>query len=600
MKRLLLITLLLSTFIYSVFSKEYNYLNPPSISIMDFDVNMETSQYVINDDVVRYDQDYYGQLINQTLLTVLIQKNSANDVYIIDENVNGKNANDKFFANDKNFTSARYFPTLLKIYDKKYVETALGNNNYTVNDLYAKNADAFNYDDLDFIVLGNVYSSADKVMVNVRVLSTTRGEELFSYIGTINNDMSNLNSVCNTIAGNIITDLLKNYCSQFIIKVQQEESQDGTSSNRVDEGKLPSYFCQSEEEYDNENEQISYNDTYKKNVEEEKYYWILPGNYVFTVYSKQNQTVHEIPVTIDPREIKLIEITKDHFEVEKGTLTLTGIRPTDGFNFRIQEKAKDVKYLWEINQSSNKATNEYIFTFQDGEISGMEYKYDGKTYNEDDDKDKSEDDGRPKFSYNAFTNEIKIRDLNLSKYDVKVNPVAKSIQRKGVTGIVYISSREIETSDNVPADLNAEKDVIIDISDFDIKEFEEAEAFQQTRITFLFDKAFSNETVHLFVSNQDIEGYVPIRDIEKLVIEDEYSEEDWEALAGQSFRIDMYRDGMVPYSRFLDFEDIKAAKDKIIILDLSKSSGAVELGASSSSGSGGGLSGFFSGLFKGE
>ena len=583
MKRLLLITLLLSTFIFSTFAKEYSYLEPPSISIMDFDVNMETSQYVVNDDVVRYDQDYYGQLINQTLLTVLIQKNSANDVYIAQDNIAG------FHSNDKRFDEARYFPTLLKIYDKKYVETALGNNNYTVNDLYSRNADAFDYADLDFVVLGNVYRSSDKIILNVRVLSTTRGEELFSYIGTINSDMSNLNSVCNAIAGNIITDLLKNYCSQFVIKVQEKD--DDGKDVRVDADKQAFYFCQSRQEYDNENEKVSYNDTFKKDVYTDYYYWILPGDYVFTVYSKVNQTVHEIPVTIDPREIKLVEITEDHFEVEKGSLTVTGIFPTDGYNFSIKEKVKDVKYLWEINQNNDDATKEYNFTFMDGEIEDND---DFDSW----DIDKENDD-EPKISYNSFTNEIKIRDLNISSYDVIVTPVAKSIQRKGVTGIVYISSREIETSDEVLADLNTEKDVIIDIKDFGIKEFNPGDAFQQTRLTFLLDKAFDDKTVHLYVTNQDVEGYVPIRNIEKLIIEDEYSEEEWEALSGQSFMVTMIREGIV-YFRYISFEEIKASNDKIIILDLSKSSGAVELSADSSDKSGGGIGGFMSNLFKGD
>lgn len=586
MKRVLLVTIILSTFVFSAFAKEYSYLNPPSISIMDFDVNMETSQYVVNDDVVRYDQDYYGQLINQTLLTVLIQKNSANDVFIQQDDIAG------FYSNDKNFDEARYFPTLLKIYDKKYVENALGNNNYTVNDLYSRNADAFDYADLDFVVLGNVYRSTDSIILNVRLLSTTRGEELYSYIGTINSDLSNLNSVCNSMASNIITDILKNYCSQFIIKVQDDKDNKGQKVDH-EETLEPYYFCQSRQEYDNEDNQVSYNDTYKKSVEKDLYYWILPGDYVFTVYSKTNQTVHEIPITIDPREIKLVEITDKHFEVEKGSLTLTGIFPTDGYNFKIKEKIKDVKYLWEINQESNDETREYNFQFLNGEIidNNSDDKWDA-TPNE-------VKDGEATVSYNSYTNEIKFRDLNISAYDVSVTPVAKSIQRKGVSGIVYISSKEIETSDEVPADLNVEKDLTIDIEEFDIKKYESEESFQQTRLTILFDKAFDDATVLLHVENQGIKGFIPINNIEKLIIEDEYSEEDWEALAGQSFMVSVYREHVF-FTKQLKFEDIIASKDNIVILDLSNKSGAIEVGADTSVSSGGGISGFFSGLFKGK
>ena len=537
MKKIFLITILLSSVIFSITAREYSYLNPPSISIMDFDVNMSEITYGENEKQL-VSREYYGKLVNQTLLTILIQKNSDNEVIISGNDIA------EITANDKMFEDARYFPTLLKIYDKKYVESALGNNNYTVGDLYTKNADAFDYAALDFVVLGNVYETSDKIGVNVRVLSTSRGEELFSYIGFINDDLGNLNEVCDNIAENIITDLLKNYCSQFIIKIK----------DNADTEKDPLYFCQSSQEYDNEDGTISYNDTFKKGVYSEHYYWILPGDYVFTVYSKTNKSVHELPVTIDPREIKIIEVNEDHFEVDTGSLTIGGIAPTDAYSVNITEKVKDAEYLWEIGEIKDSDRKNYRFTFNAGKF---DHTYD------------DQETDKPLWIYNSFNNEILISNLMISQYDVTVTPVADSIKRKGITGIVYISSKEIETSDEVAINLDVEKDTDIDIEDFNIRKASTVESYQQTRITFLFNPAFDGDDTELYVDSQGSLGYLLISNIEKLVIEDEYSKEEWEDLAGKTFLVEMERDGEY-YSAFLSYDSIAAEDDKIIVAEFKK------------------------------
>lgn len=547
MKKILLITILLSSIIFSATAREYNYLNPPSISIMDFDVNMSEVTYGESDSQL-VGKDYYGKLINQTLLTILIQKNSDNQVLISGDDIASVTANDKMFNN------ARYFPTLLKIYDKKYVESALGDNNFTVGDLYSKNADAFDYADLDFVVLGNVYETSDQIGVNVRVLNTARGEELFSYIGFIDNNLTNLNRVCENIAENIITDLLKNYCSQFIIKIK----------DNTDTGKDPIYFCQSSQEYDNEDNTISYNDTFKKGVFSESYYWILPGDYVFTVYSKTNKSVHEIPVTIDPREIKIIEVNEEHFEVDTGTLTIGGIFPTDAYSVNIKEKVKDAEYLWEIGEMKDSDRKNYRFTFNAGEF---DHTYD------------DQETDKPLWIYNSFNNEIYISNLMISQYDVTVTPVAESIKRKGITGIVYISSKEIETSDEVSVNLDSENDEKIEIADFNIRKASNGDSYQQTRITFLFNPAFDGEKTELFVDSQGDLGYLLIRNIEKLVVEDEYSKEEWENLAGKTFLVEMERDGEY-YSTFLSYDGIEAEDDKIIVAEFKRQAKLLTLDSS--------------------
>ena len=383
MKKILLISLLLSSFSLNVFAREYSYLNPPSISIMDFDVNMAEIRYGESDDNKYLAKDYYGKLINQTLLTILIQKNSSDQILINRGNI------EQVLANDKEFNDAIYFPTLLKIYDKKYIEAALDNNNYTTGDLYSKNADAFSYADLDFVVLGNVYETPDSIGLNVRVLNTFRGEELFSYIGFIKNDLSNLNEVCDDIAENIITDILKNYCSQFIIKE--------TDTVPADIGKYM-LFCQSSQEYDNEDNTISTNDTFKKDVSRDRYYWILPGDYVFTVYSEINKSVREISVTINPREIKLIELKEEHFKVDTGSVTIGGIFPTDAYSILLKERVKDAEYLWEIGTELGSGLKEYPLTFYRGEFDKI-----------------VEDENEPFWVYKPFSNEIVISNLMISK-----------------------------------------------------------------------------------------------------------------------------------------------------------------------------------------
>jgi len=526
MKKILVLTVLLVSTVFNLSSREYSYLSPPSISIMDFDVNMREGK----DD----NFDYYGKLINQTLLTILIQKNSSNEILI------DREERDYVVSNEKDFEESLYFPTLFKIYDKKYVETALSNNNYTTDDLYTKKDDAFSFADLDFVVLGNVYDTRNYIGLNVRVLNTFRGEELFSYVGYLEYDMTNLLEVCDEIAENIITDILKNYCSQFIIKE--------TESVPYDEEYL--LFCQSSQEYDNENITISANDTFKKDVDINRYYWTLPGDYIMTVYSKTRKSVQEIPVTINPREIKLIELTEDHFEVAMGTLTIGGIFPVDAYSIRLEEKERDAEYLWELGEDMASSLQNHLFTFSEGEFY--------ETYGDEHD---------PQLSYNPFSNEILISNLMISKYDVTVTPVAKSISKKSITGIVYISSREIETSEIVPADLYASRDAVLNITDFDIKKAFDIETYKQTRVTFLFPHAFNGETTHLTLSGIGGDGYLMVRNIEKLVIEDEYNQEEWESLSGGYVYVNMFQEENLFFDEILYFSSISAEDDLIVVVD---------------------------------
>ncbi len=518
MKKLFIIILLLPV-VFLLSGKEYNYLNPPTISVMDFEVSIEEPVITSANSAVTLDKNYYGRLINQTLVTVLIQKNNAMDIEI---------------------GTARYFPTLLKIYDKKYVETALDVNHFTAEDLYQKNENAFKYADLDFVVLGNVFETTRDqkyIGVNVRVLNTYRGEELFSYTGLIDIDMKNLYTECGRIAENIISDILKNYCSQFIVK----------ETATVPYNTPYLLFCQSSQEKANDNLIINSNDTYKKNIYRNSFYWILPGSYLITVYSEINKTVRTIPFTIDPREIKLIELTEEHFKVETGSITITDIYPVDAYSFRIREKVKDAEYIWEIGKDLGSIIQDYRFTFNKGVFDSQ-----------------AADETAPVWVYKPALNEILITGMALSKYSITVTPVAESISRESITGIVRISSRAIETSDPVEIDMGIENDVVLGIPDFNIKSLSEIDAFKQTRVTFLFNPAFTDERTELWVYGESSHGYLLLRDIEKLIIEDEYSEDEWKDLRGLRFEINReYR----RYNVHLYGEEYLAANDKIIIVD---------------------------------
>lgn len=484
MKKGILFLFILLSLTGTLAAKEYSYLNPPTISVMDFEVTIE--EPVVQENYI--DKAYYGQLVNHTLVTMLIRKNTARDVEV---------------------GIARYFPTLLKIYDKKYVESALQANNFSVGDLYQKNSEAFNYADLDFVVLGNVYETKREkqyIGINVRVLNTYRGEELFSYIGLIDIDLSNLYEVCGRISENIIVDILKNYCSQVIIK----ETRSTDMEFRVPSDADYLLFCQSKQEWDNENAIISTNDTFKKTINGETFYWILPGDYIITVYNKPYKSVAEIPVTINPREIKLIELRKEHFLVDTGTITIQNVFPVDAFGFIIKEKVRDAEYIWEIGMDLGEEVQEHRVTFRRGDFDSA-----------------SESELGPRWVYKAATNEIIISNISLSKYDIRVAPVAESISKESITGIAKIALRRIETSAPIEVDLKRDREVVLNIDDFGVRKDFEVEAFKKTRVTFLMQPAFSRGYVELEVNDGDTFGYLLLTNIEKLVIEDEYNQEDW-------------------------------------------------------------------------
>jgi hypothetical protein len=527
-------------------AKEYSYLAPPTISVMDFEVNIE--EFAVNDTVLN--RNYYGELINHALVTVLIRKNASTGIeielakYFPPEKLASVLPVDRKGAvvlSESNM--ARYFPPLLKIYDKKYVEKALEENNYGVPDLYTKSPEAFDFTALDFVVLGNVFETVRErpyIGLNVRLLNTYRAEELYSYTGFIRRDLSNLYEVCEDIAERIIIDILKNYCSQLIVK----------ETDTVPEETPYTLFLQSRQEKDNVNSIITTNDTYKKDISRDTFYWILPGDYILTLYNEVSKAVREIPVTIGPREIKLVSLVAEHFEVERGSLTIGGIFPVDAYSFQLTEKQKDAEYIWEIGKDLGSILQDIRFTFRGGEFDSASEAEDG-----------------PTWSYNPARNEILVEDMMISRYDVRMTPVAESVSKESITGIVRLSSRAIETSEPVLIDLETEKDTVLDVADFGMAAVEGVTPFETARVTFLMHPAFSGTPVEIWVKDGFREGYLLLQDTEKLIVESEYSQEEWESLLQIRYEL---RQGLRYFRVDLPTEKLTTRYDRIVIVDFRK------------------------------
>ena len=560
MKKLLLSILIFISVLSFAAAREYSYLDPPVISVMDFEVNIEEP---LNEGTA-LSKEYYGELINHSLVTVLIQKNRDLDL-LIPRSPNAP----RVVPREPHYKAiqakdARYFPPLLKIYDKKYVETALAENNYTINDLYNKAPGAFNFPDLDFMVLGNVFEmEKDKIAINVRVLNTYRGEELFSYTRNVKKDMSDLYPACDSIAREIIIDIVKNYCSQIMIKPLPENS----DVRRV-EGETYELFFQSSEEVDNTADVITYNDTYKRKVFQNNFYWVLPGSYVITVFNIQTQSVQEIPVTIAPREIKLVSLKEEHFEAPKGTLTIENVSPAEGYAFQIDvvEKSRDAKYLWEVGDNREGRLNYTARKYNEGELSDAAAAGGNSGMNE-----------NIVWIYNAAAEEIVISQLPLTRYSVMITPVPEAISKEDIFGILRISSRSIESSDEIDVDLRYERNETVQLEDFNLKLGEVDGAANNTRVTFLFPDAFERDPLSAWIGFNFDEGVrsggLNFRYYEKLIVESSYTDEEWADFVNITYT---FRNGTRTAQKTFSKEAIETDKDTIFVVNFEQ--GAPQLG----------------------
>lgn len=570
MKKWILIICILLTAAVLAPAKEYSYLEPPTISVMDFEVNIE--EPLVEGNPVS--KQYFGELINHTLVTVLIQKNNEFGLIIPRHphypELNYADANETRQGPLK--TDAEYFPPLLKIYDKKYVETALAQNNFTVNDLYTKAPEAFNFPELDFVVLGNVFEyENDKIALNIRVLNTYRGEELFAYNEFIYDDMHGLYEACDLIAHKIIIDILTNYCSQVMFKSIQFANPNeydtpeawADAQGRISGSNPYQLFLQSQDELDNTGEVIPANDTFKKHIKRDQYYFVLPGTYILTIYNEVKQSYQEIPVEIAPRDIRIVQLKEEHLETLTGRIVITNWNPTDAFEIEINEMERDAKFLWEVgNDNLGDSAKPLRRNFKDGEFMA--------TPGTDATGEEGEENSlEPVWLYNAARQEISISRLPLQRYSVRLTPLPDNISKENIFGILRISSKGIEKTDALDADLRYENEVILDIEDFGVTFSDVEDAFQTTRVTFLIPEAFEMGWIRFGYTEGDREGRLFFWNYEKLVVEGSYTEEQWNDFVNIQFELEGGDTGRPRLARF-DFpkEEIEAERDKIVVVEL--------------------------------
>ncbi len=579
MKRYSVVVLILLFSAVLLPAQEYSYLDPPTVSVMDFEVNIE--EPLVGDQGNPVSKDYYGELINHSLVTVLIQKNRDFNLIIpgaahqpsilpLDQSGQPVTPRDPHYKNlgsrqnrvrnsdtQENYVTnvdARYFPPLLKIYDKKYVETALADNNYTINDLYNKAPGAFNFPDLDFVILGNVFEyDNDKIAVNVRVLNTFRAEELFSYTERVRKDMTDLYPTLDTIARKIIIDIVHSYCAQFYIK-EIEYGEDAAQQTRYFWPERYELFFQSSEELSSTADIITYNDTYKKSIYPGEFYWLLPGSYILTVYNKVEQTTREIPVEINPREIKYFQLIQEHFKEETGTITISNVLPNQSYHIKIDEKERDAQFLWEVGRDfkGRGISTEHIF--KDGEFPKEENKDYQKGY---------------LWSYDAATQQIVISLLPLKQYTVKVVNRAEDISEEDIFGILKISARSIESGETAEVNLSNQRNPVIPFEDFNLKTGEIEEAFVETRVTFLIPDAFTSGEMDFYFSDGTRSGEISFENYEKLIIESSYTEEEWNEFARFEIWVNSTTENKY-FIRFMNKEALETKNDTIMVCDFTK------------------------------
>ncbi|HEY9594401.1 MAG TPA: hypothetical protein VHE79_07985, partial [Spirochaetia bacterium] len=545
-------------------ARPYTYLEPPSIAVVDFEVSMSAAEK-------EAPKTFYGQLISQALLSALVQQNAAAVVKVpaaIDApplNVAGANG-----ANTGGEDVRRYFPPLLKVYDKKYVELALQNATYTPKDLYTKSVGAFSFTDLDYIVLGNVYeaqratgaTTRDAIGYNVRVLNTKRSEELYSYSDVIDKDLSELSTSCARIARVIVRDILTSTCGQFII----------TDISGV---KTPyRLFWQPKQVEREDNTVADSTDADKRELAADRFYWVLPGQYVLSVYNVETQRLRAIPFTIAAGDIRHVTVEKQHLEVERGSVTIGGIFPTDSYVFKVKEQRRREQYWWEVGGVKGTAQDISV-SFSNGE--NPEVRLNGDETADPKDKD------AVKAEYRAATNEIVIRNVMLSSYDITatLQPPASSYD---ITGWWKVSTRQIsQSSTPISLDLRTQVDAKLQIADFGLQQKKALDSPRKMKITFLMNPGFGYSTT-LYIDDGSGTGadWLWWRNKEKVTIESEYSQAEWDTLPFVTYEFDVngaFGGVTNPvFQKQFRKADLDPSRDVVVILDMNAEAAAIKGG----------------------
>jgi hypothetical protein len=634
MKRVLLIAASLVAFALAADAQGFTYLAPPTVAVADFEVSMSAAEKEAS-------KQFYGQLVSQSLLTVLVQQNAASSVYAPRDGrvVTGAPVYDpgmttvtaRLAAADASRSAAQaidraaesyvrasddsarsramddavsaasaaaarslaleeiarigdhqvarlYFPSIFKIYDKKYVESALQNGTFTVKDLYTKSIGAFNFTDLNFLVLGNVYetrfAASDAIGINVRVLNTRRAEEVYSYTAIVGRDMHDLPIACAQICQRIMTDLLNSSCAQFTITESAEVSgaagtDTGISSSQgAPAGPAYDYrlFWQPRQVKQNDATVADSDDSDKREVRKNVFYWVLPGQYVVSVYNRKTQQVRPISFSIGSGDIRNVVIEKQHLDTPKGTITIGGIGPTTSYVIVATPKKQREQYWWEIFDPAM-GLDPFTVTFADGEIA--KDKQDNAAAKADGGKTE-----KVIAEYRPATQDLLISNVPLAAYDVVVtrNPPEGL---SGITGVWYTSTRLSLTSKPLSVTVRDPKDVKLSIADFGLQEKQAIESPRTTKVTFILQPGFGywgwiHVNDHSLAVDKLYWG-----DKEKVTIGSEYAQADWDAYPEVTYTIwtrGTSKDGAFTWWQGIDEtfkkSQIPPEKDLVVFVDL--------------------------------
>jgi len=585
MKRGLLIAAVILSSVAAAWAREYTNLDPPTLAVMDFEVSMGT---VTIDNpsgtaLKELNKAFYGQLISQALLSVLVQQNASSIVitpkYVPEEpnsplyrpgspvydpgtpareaEARKKTAKGK----DGEGQDARYyFPPIFKIFDKKYVENALQNGNFTTKDLYTKAVGAFNFADLDYLVLGNVYETSYEkqpaIGFNVRVLNTKRAEELYSYSAIVDQDLHDLPNACAQICRCIMLDILNSHCAQFTITESSEITT--VDPNTGEKPAVPPYtlFWQPRQVEKDDNTVGDSDHSNKREVNKNQFYWTLPGQYIISVYNKETQQIREVPFTIASGALRNITIEKQYLDTQKGAITIGGVAPTSSYTFELVPKKQREQYWWEIF-TPPLPQDGLTVDFQNGEFTNE------KTVS---------------AEYHPATQEILITNVPFATYDMRVtrNPPAG---QNGIMGLWLVQSKLSVRSPFIPVVLQDTKGVKLQIADFGLQEKKALEAPQLTKVTFILNPGFGFNG-WLEINDNTSDDWLYWTDREKITVTSEYSQADWDAQPDVTYTVyvrGVSRDGK--YSVWGHTDDtlymyhkkqLIPSRDTVVFVDLNK------------------------------
>lgn len=557
MKKILL--LIFSLFIaITAFARDYSYLNPPRIAVMDFINNTGTEQSGGEQDalILNTHNNEWGQILSQALLSVLIQANNYH--YYDPEKINKI---DEFPAAD--------FP-LLKIMDKKYVEEALDSAKYSAGDYYREYKDFFPVGDLDFLVIGNVFEGADnKIASTIRILNLARGEEVFTYDYAVEKDFSNVLEESSKIALNIIGDIIKNQKSRVRIAVPYSlavNNQVGQKEQNLQNGDRPfpiKLFLRPKQVINNENIIENANDTHYFEIVMDKkqqgsYFYshlmsFLPGQYELLAYNSLKDSIRKYDITLKARDFHNQVIKEEDFRSKLSTLVINDVLPTENFTLYLSEKKQSLKYFWEIARQKNRNKKSARFLFKSGMIDNISI------------------DGLVSINpfYDSYNNQLVIEGIIPSHYELRLVKGSK-LSISGVSGIQKYSIDTVRSPGIIDVDLNRTRKYSVSYSRFsNTKErLRESGQVQKVKVSFLLNPAFNSKTIKMYLD--DSNNYLLFKDTQKVVFEELYLKSEWEKAAFDYLKYRFEMEGFQAISGKLNKLEIEENPDHIIIINFNE------------------------------